>query len=252
MTGRLLPFCFLTFSILPPASFAQSKNSAESLDSSNDVVSVHTLSIPDKARNDFNKGVRHLTQKDWAASVPDFQHAIKSFPNFFEAYDLLGVAQLAMQNWTDAETAFRQSIELSHGTYGPPHFGLGLILCIDHKQYADAEAAVREGLDVDPADAAGHFALAWVLYTMSRFNDAEQSAREAVRRKPSFAEPYLLLAQIHLRLNGFAAAVDDLDGYLKLDPNGPRSVRMKSIRAAAQEALAKENATVSAGATISR
>jgi tetratricopeptide (TPR) repeat protein len=248
MTGRLLPFCFLTFSILPPASFAQSKNGAESVDYSNDVVSVHALSIPDKARNDYNKGVRHLIQKDWAASVPDFQHAIKSFPNFFEAYDMLGVAQLAMQNWSDAEAAFRQSIELSHGTYGPPHFGLGLILCIDHKQYADAEAAVREGLDSDPADADGHFALAWVLYSMSRFHEAEQSAREAVRCKPSFAEPYLLLAQIHLHRNEFAPAIADLDGYLKLDPNGPRSARMRSVRAAAQQALASETSTATAPA----
>ena len=242
MTGRLLPFCFLTFSILPPASFGQSKSSLGFVDSGSDVVSVHELSIPDKARTDYNKGVKHLNQRDWAGSVPELQRAIKAFPGFFEAYDLLGVAQLAMQNWAGAEASFRESLDLSHGSYAPPHFGLALILCIDHKQFGDAEAMVREGLDLDPANAAGHFALAWVLYTMARPNEAERSAREAVRCKPTFAEPYLLLAQIHLQLKNWSAVIEDLDGYLKLDPSSPRSERMRAVRAQAQLMLSRQSA----------
>lgn len=241
--GRLLLFCVLTFSILPPASFAQSKTNLGFVNRAGDVVSVHELSIPGKARDDYNKGVRRLQQRDWPGSIPDFQRAIKTFPGFFEAYDLLGSAQLAMQDWADAEISFRQAIDLSHGTYGPPHFGLGLILCIDHKQVADAEAMVREGLDIDPANASGHFALAWILFTRARLYDAERSAREAVRCKPTFAEPYLLLAQIHLQLKSWSAAIEDLDGYLKLDPAGPRSPRMRSLRDQAQLLLASQNQT---------
>lgn len=238
--GRLLPFCALTFSILPPASFAQSNTRLGFVTAGSDVVSVHELSIPDKARNDYNKGVRRLNRKDWSGSIPDFQRAIKAFPGFFEAYDLLGAAQLAMQDWADAEVSFRQAIDLSHGSYGPPHFGLGLILCIDHKQVADAEAIVRDGLHVDPTDASGHFALAWILYTRARLTDAENSAREAVRCKPAYAEPYLLLAQIHLRLKSWSDAVEDLDRYLKLDPASARSARMRSVRDQAESLLARQ------------
>jgi tetratricopeptide (TPR) repeat protein len=241
--SRAIPFCFLALSVFPSVTSAQSTNGGRSLvDSTGAVVSVHELSVPDKAKEAFNKGARRLNAMDWAGSVPEFQRAIKTFPGFYEAYDMLGVAQLAMQNWADAETSFRKAIDLSLGRYAAPHFGLGLILCIDHKQFAQAEETVRDGIDIDPADASGHFALAWILYTVARLPEAEQSAREAVRDKPTFAEAYLLLAQIHLRQNDSAAAIEDLDGYLKLDPDSPRSARAKAARATAQRALAHETA----------
>jgi tetratricopeptide (TPR) repeat protein len=239
--SRVILFCFLTLSIFPSVGSAQSKKTDRSpVDYTRAVVSIHELSIPDKAKDAYNKGIRRLNVNDWVGGIPEFQRAIKSFPGFYEAYDMLGVAQLAMQHWVDAESSFRKSIELSGGRYATPHFGLGLILCIDRKQFAEAETLIRDGLDLDPADGSGHFALAWVLFTVARFPEAEQSAREAVRYKPAFAEPYLLLAQIHLRQNNQSAAIEDLDGYLKLDPDSPRSARVKAARAEAQRALARE------------
>ncbi len=237
--SRVIPLCFLTLFAFPSVGSAQSKTGDRSpLDYTAAVVSVHELTIPGKAREAYNKGVRRLNVKDWAGSVPEFQRAIKSFPGFYEAYDMLGVAQLAMLNSADAERSFRKSIDLSLGQYAAPHFGLGLILCIDYQQFADAEEMVRDGLDLDPVDASGHFALAWVLYSVGRFTEAEQSAREAIRYKPTFAEPHLLLAEIHLRQNHSAAAIEDLDAYLKLDPDSPRGARAKAARADAQRALA--------------
>ena len=42
-------------------------------------VSVRELTIPDKAREAYNKGIRQADADDWAGSVPNFQRAIKSF-----------------------------------------------------------------------------------------------------------------------------------------------------------------------------
>lgn len=118
---------------------------------------------------------------------------------------------------------------------------MGLIPCINQERFADAEAVIRDGLDLDPADPSGHFALAWVLYTVARFSEAEQSARQAILYKPTFQEPYLLLGRIHRQQNNFAAEIDDLNGYLKLDSTSPRSDRAKSARAKAQRALSSQN-----------
>jgi len=49
---------------------------------------------------------------------------------------------------------------------------------------------------------------------------------------PNFAMAHLLLAQIHRHQNNVAAMIDDLDAYLRLAPDGPRSA---SIRAARDE-----------------
>lgn len=204
-------------------------------------VSVHELSIPDKAREAYNKGIRQAGADDWAGSVPNFQRAIKSFPAYYEAYCGMGVADVYLRSWNEAEASFRKCIELSGGTFPAGHFGLGLILS-HQKQFPEAEAMIREGIQLDPADARGHFSLAWVLHAMGRLPEAEQSAREAILYKPTFPDPYLLLAQIHLDQGNFSSEIEDLDGYLKVDPHGPLSDRARAALADSERSLAKESA----------
>jgi tetratricopeptide (TPR) repeat protein len=240
--ARLLPFCLLPFSIVPFASFAQSNVRSLSMLDNSDTVSVHRLSIPEKARKAYNEGVRRLNAQDWNASVAKFQRAIRLFPAFFEAYNELGNADLGLQSWNDAEAAFRESIELSGGAFAAPHFGFGLVLS-HRNQFADAEAMIRQGLALSPEDARGNFCLAWVLYSMGQLAGAEQSAREAIVHNPAFPEPYLLLAQIDLVRRSFSAEIQDLNGYLELDSSSPRSARARAARADALHALAAENAT---------
>jgi tetratricopeptide (TPR) repeat protein len=146
-----------------------------------------------------------------------------------------------LQHADNAEAAFRKSIELSGGRYAPPHSGLSLMLCIEER-LGEAESLARAGVDLDPADATGHYALASVLYTTSRLPEAEKSARQAVISRPNFVEAYLLLAEIHLRQSNASAVVEDLDAYLKLDPHSPRSARARSVHEDAQRALLQRNA----------
>jgi Flp pilus assembly protein TadD len=162
------------------------------------MVSVRELKIPEKACKAFHKGGQHLAARDSAGSIPEFRHAIAVFPDYYEAYYKLGIAELDLQHADNAEAAFRKSIELSGGRYAPPHSGLSLMLCIEER-LGEAESLARAGVDLDPADATGHYALASVLYTTSRLPEAEKSARQAVISRPNFVEAYLLLAEIHLR-----------------------------------------------------
>jgi hypothetical protein len=46
----------------------------------------------------------------------------------------LGIAEEKLEYATEAESAFRKSIELTDGRYAPQHFGLALILADDKKQ----------------------------------------------------------------------------------------------------------------------
>jgi tetratricopeptide (TPR) repeat protein len=227
MGSRAIACCGLSFLLLPivccpqaPSRFANSAAS-ESADFGG-TVSVRELSIPDKARRAFQKGAERIAAKDWAGSISEFEKAIKAFGDLYEAYYKIGIARLELQQSEAAEAAFRKAIELSEGNYAPPFFALGLVLS-NAGQHQDAEAAARAGLQLAPMDAAGHFTMAWVLYTAQRTSEAEESAREAVRRSPNFAMAHLLLAQIHRQQNKLAAMVEDLNTFLRLDPDGPRS-----------------------------
>jgi tetratricopeptide (TPR) repeat protein len=208
-------------------------------DSSNYQVSAHELQIPAKAREAFNRGTQLLAARNSAASIAQFQRAIRIYPDFYEAYYKIGLANVNLQRYSEARNAFESSIELSKGRYAPSQFGLGIVLSMQ-KDFAGAEEAVRAGLDTYPNDAAGNFTLGWVQFRAGRLPDAEHSARQAILSNPNLADAYLLLAQVHLRQSELTALVADVDAYLRLDPEGTHNAQAKAVRAEAEQLLAKQ------------
>jgi tetratricopeptide (TPR) repeat protein len=239
MTSRLAASCCFVCLLVPVAAFSQPKSTKTSRDSPNPTISARELRIPEKARTAFNKGVQRLAAKDFAGSITEFQKAIAAYNEFYEAYYKLGIANLELQRNEAAEAAFRKSIELSESKFAPPLFGLGLTLG-NEKQFPDAESYVRAGLQLEPTSAPGHFALGWILYAAQRVVEAEKSAREALLYNPNLAMAHLLLAQIHRRQNNSAAMVEDLDAYLRIEPDGARSRALRTTRDEAQQSLDRE------------
>ena len=224
---------------LPLLSRAQSPES-------NYVVSVRELSIPPKAVHAFQKGVELLAKKDASRSLPQFQRAISEFANFYEAYYKMGVADLELWRIADAEQAFRKSIDLSGGQYAHPLLALGAVLNYQ-KEFAEAEAVIRKGLDLDPTSWTSHYSLGWALFALNRLEEAEKSVREALRRKTDSAEAQLLLADILNHEKDYPALVKDLDDYLKVAPDSPTAARARALRDSAQRALAESKSATALG-----
>jgi tetratricopeptide (TPR) repeat protein len=74
---------------------------------------------------------------------------------------------------------------------------------------------------------------------MKRLEEAGQSAQKARSLKPDFSLTYLLLANIHLAQEEYAAQLRDVDEYLRLDPNGAFSARAREIRVNVQSLLSR-------------
>jgi tetratricopeptide (TPR) repeat protein len=201
-------------------------------------VSAHELSIPEKARDEYQKGLEQLAKKDPASGLAHFQKATKKSPSFYEAYYEMGVAKVELNHIDEAEQDFQKSIDLSGGHYAVPHFALGAVLC-DKKEYADAERVAQRGLDVDANSPEGYVILGQALLGQKKTDEAEKNAREAVSRKHDLPIAYLLLANIHLAKRDEASVVRDLDEYLKLEPNGRMSAQARQVRDSAQQEIAK-------------
>src|ERR1700730_18056844 len=210
---------------------------AQSPKSSN-TVSVRELSIPTKDLPDFQKGAELLMNIDAVGRLTHFQREAAEFAGFYEAYYRMGVADLKLWRLTDSEQAYRKSIELSGGQYAQPLLALGILLSYQEK-YAEAEGVTRKGLDLDPTSWAGHYSLGCALFGLNRLEEAEKSIREALHWKTDSAEAQLLLAEIHDREKDYGAVLNDLDEYLKLDPNSLTSVKARVFRQRAQQALAE-------------
>jgi tetratricopeptide (TPR) repeat protein len=233
---------FLALSSLPSNAQSPSLEVPPSTTVENSTISVRALQIPRKAQDAFRHGTELLAANQAAASIPEFQRALRIFPEFYEAQYKIGLASVNLRRYQDAQAAFEASIELSKGRHPPSQFGLAVALCAQ-KQYSEAEEAVRAGLDQVPADAAGNFTLAWILFSAGKLAEAEKSARQAVLSNSNLASAYLLLAQIHLRRSDLPAVVSALDAYLRLDPVGPHNVQARALRTEAQQLLAKQPGT---------
>ena len=186
--------------------------------------------------------MERLAKKDAAGSLPHFQRAISEFAGYYEAYDRMGAADLILWRVTEAEQAFRKSIELSGGLYAHPLMALGAILS-DQKKFGEAVTVIRRGLDLDPDSWRGHYYQGLALFGLNRLEEAEKSVREALLQKADFPEAHLLLADIHIREKDYNSLVSDLNEYLKLASDGPASARAKALRDSAQRAILESENT---------
>jgi tetratricopeptide (TPR) repeat protein len=94
------------------------RSESPSLDRKSDAtVSVRDLSIPPKAFAAYQHGLQKLHKGDNTHSIRDFNKAIEKFPQFYEAYYHLGVAQKRLGQNDKALSSFQTAINLSGGKY---------------------------------------------------------------------------------------------------------------------------------------
>jgi tetratricopeptide (TPR) repeat protein len=203
-------------------------------------VSVRELRIPGKAQDEMRKGLELGAKKDPAGSLVHFLRAVQKYPDYFEAYYNIGVAEMMMGRKDEAIKAFQTSIDLSGGRYALAEFGYGYLLC-NAGRPAEAEKIIRKGLEAEDAAPQGYVILGEALKLLNRMDEAEKSEREALLRNPNIAGAYLVLSDVAESKGDYRAEIQDLDIYLKLDPNGPGSDLARKAREEAQRMLAKSH-----------
>lgn len=208
-------------------------------------VSVHDLKVPGKARHEFDKGIALLQKNDAQGSLNHFKEATNAFPNYYEAYYQIGLANLELRRGNDAEQALQRSIDLSGGGYAEPQFALGALLC-DRKSYQEAERVLRRAIDVDANSWKGHLFLGQALFGQNRLAEAEKSAQEVLLRRSDAASAYILLANIHIRRQEYILGIKDLDTYLSMRPEGASSEQARQVRAAALQVVSRHEQTMTA------
>jgi tetratricopeptide (TPR) repeat protein len=235
--------CKLFFAVVlvsPIASLAQSDSKSFS---NNYSISVRDLKLDGKGRAAFAKGSRMLDKGDTTGSIPYLERAISESPEHYKAYYDLGVAHFRLGHLPEAEQAFQKTIDLTGGSFAPPQFGLGAVLC-KKREFLLAETILRRGIELEAGSPVGKYYLAWAQLGLNRLVEAERSAEEALARNANLAEAYLLLARIHQRQQNAPAVAKDLEVYLKLE--GHKELARRLADEIRQEMAQTTTASVSA------
>lgn len=208
-------------------------------------VSAHELSMPEDARNLVASGRKKLyADKNPQAGLADFQQAVGEAPDYYEAYGEMAMAYVTLGKSEEAQESFRKSIEVSHDRYGDAYVGLGTLL-IEKGDVAEGEKAIRRGVELNPKSWRGFYELSKLELGRNHLDAAQKSAEQAKSLAPNVSIVYRLLANIHLQQRNYPELLNDLDAYIKLDPDSPAGLRATQMREQVAQEIAKHAPTTS-------
>ncbi len=148
----------------------------------------------------------------------------------------LGLVQMALRRWKDAESALGKASELND-KLAAAHLALGT--CYNQQgRFAEAEKPLLRGLELAPEAADGHYEPGRTYWALGRWQEAEPRAQKALALRPEFPAAHLLMGNILLRKRDAAAALQEFKEYLRLEPNGPMAPPTREMVAKIERALA--------------
>ena len=207
---------------------------------SGSTVSAHELSMPKKARDLMYAGKQEIYYgKNLDAGLADFQDAVALAPDYYEAYYQIGMTYLQLNKPENAKSSFRKSIDLSKETYGEPVIGMGTML-LDKADNAEGEKMIRHGLELSPNFWLGYYELGRACLGENQIAEAKTAAEQARSLMPSAAIVYRLLANVHMREKDYPALLQDIDTYLKIDPNSAAGAHAREMRAQVEQRIRGE------------
>jgi tetratricopeptide (TPR) repeat protein len=190
------------------------------------LISMRQLSIPQKAKDEYEKASKSLGERDSEAAVAHLKKAVELAPQFAEAWNHLGTIAYQTKRYEDAEGYFRHALEADPDSYAPLVNLGGVLVTLgrwDEAWTFNLNAVLRQ-----PADALAQSQMGMTYFGLRRMDLAEKYLLEAVRLDAGhFSHPQLLLAEIYLRRGEKAKASDQLEDFLRHHPDNPGAGKMR-------------------------
>lgn len=175
---------------------------------------------------------------DPEAAIGELKQAVKADPWYAPGYILLGLANMQLQRWDDAQLAFSEASKVEPGN-AQAYLGQGSALNEQH-DYSSARKALEQSLKLNPDSAEAHYELARTLVALEKWDAAQPHAQRALELNPEYPGPHALMADIYLEQQDLASARHEYQEYLRLDPEG-------SLAAAAKQTIAEIDKVLAQG-----
>jgi tetratricopeptide (TPR) repeat protein len=166
-------------------------------------------------------------QHDPKTAVDEFKRATKLDPWYGQAYMLLGLAEMQLRQWGDAQFAFEEASKVEPGN-AKAYLGVGSALNEQHK-YADAQKALEQALDLEPDSAEAQYELGRTLASTGKWDQAEPHVQRAIALNPNYAGPHALMGNIYVQKEQPEAALHELEEFLRLDPQSSMAPQVKDM-----------------------
>lgn len=214
-------------------------------DSSATLISVTSLAAPKKARDAFDKGNAALTAEkpNVGKAIKELTKAVKEYPTYSEAWDLLARAYLSQGNNEEGRRCFQQAIE-AEPKYISPYLGITQ-LAVHEGSWATVREWSSKVLELHSSHPQALYWNGQANYYSGAFAEAAKSFEQlyAAGYQQRFPFGLLQVGVIHANQGKIQAAANELALYLRLMPAAevPEAQRLeleKQINSWVNEGLA--------------
>jgi Tfp pilus assembly protein PilF len=181
--------------------------------------------VSPKARESYNKGIKSAENNKSEEAIKRFTEAIETAPDFYAAHLALGDQLLKLGRIEEAGAAYKKALDLKPDR-PEPIGGMGAVL-VQQRKYSDALPMLRRVVEMGKQSSATHLYLGLAETMTGDYPNAEANLKRAFEMNPS-PITRIYLANLYELKGEPAGAIDQLQAFLKENPNAPQAPQIRA------------------------
>jgi len=194
--------------------------------SSGATVSVAEMRIPEKARQEWQKGQQALSKNKLQDARKHADRALEISPQYAQALTLRGILKLG------ADQSESGVVDLVQATKSDPNYAMGYIALgaglNAERKFDDAVRALERGMALDPNAWQGWFELSKAEIARGDFSGALKHITRAAELNKDYPSIHLLMGHSLLGTHQYSRAVEEYELYLSQEPNSPNATNARA------------------------
>ncbi|MGI8467480.1 MAG: tetratricopeptide repeat protein [Pyrinomonadaceae bacterium] len=179
---------------------------------------IFVQEIPDQAQKLYKIGVKDISSnKD--KGFDEIEQALKIFPNYYDALNTLGRAYVQRKEYQKSLEYLIKSIDINQRSFSS--FYALAYACYQLNHRPEASEAARAATIIQPSSVNAQLLYGTVLRLDGSYEKAEKALlrAESLSKNTPVAEIHMQLALLYNKLGRNKEAADELELYLKIQPN---------------------------------
>lgn len=188
-------------------------------------VSLQSLSVPKLAVEEMARAEEAARKKDYRSGITHLEKAVAIAPNYFQAFNNLGVYRYQLDEKDKAIQAFEKALLINSEALDP-HSNLGTIY-LELSRPDQALPHLKRAAQLSPSSTRLSYQLGRAYILMNQFGDAIEPLRRSLELEPPILHAHFLLAHVFYELGRKAEAVLELRRYLQTRPKDRENLEEK-------------------------
>jgi tetratricopeptide (TPR) repeat protein len=188
---------------------------------------VFVQEVPEEARRLYKKGLKDIN--DGVKGFDEIEQALKVFPEYFDALNTVGCEYVARKEYQKSLAYLIRSIDVNQRSFSS--FYALAYACYELNHRPEALEAARAATILQPNSVNAQLLYGTLLRLDGSYEKAEKVLLEAKKlsKERSVPEIHWQLALLYNKLGRNKEAADELEEYLKLQPDAPNKKEIQAL-----------------------